>query len=209
MAQAGASHIIQLNSATAEKRTNEHYVMALEPAISVPYLAKPRAQLDGLSFSNSFTNVDAASLDNHTVKLVYYESTPGTGVDSPYKTLDLTIDDGFYSLTDGIGSLEAALAKKLEAAATTSSYSYEKHTETLGSSLWDTMNVYSSANAGYNESDPSTANTVYFDTKATIVTGNGTGSDLIEGTIAAGKLILPVSSSTRRSSWRCGRRLLS
>eukprot|EP01046_Picozoa_sp_COSAG06_P010616 COSAG06_NODE_583_length_14006_cov_10.629251_3_plen_174_part_00 len=126
----------------------------------------------------------------------YYESTPGTGADSAYKTLDLTIDDGFYSLTDGIGSLEAALAKKLEAAATTSSYSYEKHTETLGSSLWDTMNVYSSANAGYNESDPSTANTVYFDTKATIVTGNGTGSDLIQGTVAAGKLILPVSSST-------------
>ena len=63
MSQVAASHIIQLNSATAQKRTNEHYVMALEPTISVPYLAKPRAQLEGLSFSNSFTNVDAASLE--------------------------------------------------------------------------------------------------------------------------------------------------
>jgi hypothetical protein len=162
--------MIQLNSATAEKSTGEHYVMALQPAISIPYLAKPRAQLEGLSFSNSFTNVDAASLDNTTVKLVYYESTPGTGADSAYKTLDLTIDGGYYNLTDGIGSLEAALAKKLEEAATTTSYSYEKHTETLGSSLWDTMNVYAGASPGYNENDPSTANTVFFDSPATIVT---------------------------------------
>lgn len=109
-------------------------------------------------------------MDNNTVKLVYYESTPGTGADSAYKTLDLTIDDGYYNLNDGIGSLEAALAKKLEEAATTTSYSYEKHTETLGSSLWDTMNVYAGANPGYNENDPSTASTVYFDAPATIVT---------------------------------------
>jgi hypothetical protein len=170
--------------------------MALQPAISIPYLAKPRAQLEGLSFSNSFTNVDAASLDNNTVKLVYYESTPGTGADSAYKTLDLSIDDGYYSLADGIGSLEAALAKKLEAAATTTSYSYEKHTETLGSSLWDTMNVYAGASPGYDENDPSTANTVFFDSPATIVTGSGVGSDLINGTVAAGKMILPVKAST-------------
>ena len=59
MSQGAASFTIQLNSATAEKRTGEHYVRQLDPPITIPYLAKPRAMLEGLSFSNSFSNVDS------------------------------------------------------------------------------------------------------------------------------------------------------
>jgi hypothetical protein len=170
MAQGAANFTIQLNSATAKKGTGEHYVMPLDPPINVPYLAKPRAQLESLSFSNSFSNVDASTLNNNTVKLAWYSN------EGSLQTANITIDDGYYDLQH----LEIALAKKL------------RHTE-----LWATMNTYCAANAGYNETDPSTASTIYFDCKGVIVTGNGTGSSLMaDTTLAHGKLILPVKTAS-------------
>ena len=170
MAQGAANFTIQLNSATAKKGTGEHYVMPLDPPINVPYLAKPRAQLESLSFSNSFSNVDASTLNNNAVKLAWYSN------EGSLQTTDITIDDGFYDLQH----LEIALAKKL------------RNTE-----LWTAMNTYCAANAGYNETDPNTASTIYFDCKGVIVTGNGTGSSLMaDATLAHGKLILPVKNAS-------------
>ena len=145
MAQGAASYTIQLNSATAEKRTGEHYVTSLDPGIRIPYLARPRAMLEGLSFSNQFANVDSI-LDNKTVKLAWKSHVVGTGAESDFKNLTLTVDDGYYD----IPGVEAELARKLkQASADAPTYSHDKQTVTVGSNLWDTMNTYASANAAY------------------------------------------------------------
>jgi hypothetical protein len=70
MAAAAQTFTIQLNSSAAERtsESEERYQIALTPAIEVPYLAQPRAQLESLAFSNSFTNV-SAHLDNNKIAL--------------------------------------------------------------------------------------------------------------------------------------------
>ena len=52
MSQGAKSHTIQIDSATAEKVNDEHYKLSLSPSIDVPYLAKPRAQLESLGGRN-------------------------------------------------------------------------------------------------------------------------------------------------------------
>jgi hypothetical protein len=184
MAQGAANFTIQLNSSTAVKGIAEHYVMPLEPPIAVPYLAKPRAQLEALSFSNSFTNVDATNLKNNIVKLAWYSYSIGSTEEGSWQTTELTVDDGFYDLP----KLEVTLAKKIKAASTGS---------VMGTDLWTTMDTLCAGNAGYNGTDPTETNTVTFNTRGTIVTGNGTGSSLMaESTLAHGKLILPVVSAS-------------
>ena len=165
MAQGAANFTIQLNSSTAVKGIAEHYVMPLEPPIAVPYLAKPRAQLEALSFSNSFTNVDATNLKNNVVKLAWYSYSIGSAEEGSWQTTELTLDDGFYDLP----KLEVTLAKKIKAASTGS---------VMGTDLWTTMDTLCAGNAGYNGTDPTETNTVTFNTRGTIVTGNGTGSSL-------------------------------
>ena len=184
MAQGAANFTIQLNSSTAVKGIAEHYVMPLEPPIAVPYLAKPRAQLEALSFSNSFTNVDATNLKNNIVKLAWYSYSIGSTEEGSWQTTELTVDDGFYDLP----KLEVTLAKKIKAASTGS---------VMGTDLWTTMDTLCAGNAGYNGTDPTETNTVTFNTRGTIVTGNGTGSSLMaDSTLAHGKLILPVVSAS-------------
>ena len=60
---------LQLTSSAADPVGHGHYSKTLVPGIKVPYLAKPFAALEGIAFSNSFTNVDAALYDNNKVVL--------------------------------------------------------------------------------------------------------------------------------------------
>ena len=71
MAAAAQSYTLQLSSALSDQVTAEHYLKDLEPAISVPYLAQPRAQLEQLAFVNSFTNVDSDRYNNNKVILAW------------------------------------------------------------------------------------------------------------------------------------------
>ena len=55
MAAASQSFTLQLNSSTAEKTSasEERFQINLTPAVDVPYMAQPRAQLESIAFSNS------------------------------------------------------------------------------------------------------------------------------------------------------------
>ena len=194
MAQAAGSITIQLNSATAEKGTGEHYVMPLDPPIRIPYLARPRAQLEGLCFSNVFPNLSAA-IGNNTLKLVWYSHKVGQADETDWQTMTIVLGDGFYD----IPRLESELAKQIRAQST-STYTYETHKETLGASLWSTMNTYCAANPGYETADVSATNTVYFDCGGVIKAGTGSGYEFVEA-VAADKVILPVKASTLQL-WR-------
>ena len=141
MATAAQSFTIQLNSASSEKLHKEHYVRTLEPAIGVPYLAKPRAQLEHLAFANSFSNVNSGILKNGVLKLAYKTYDLGATTET-WHNVTLTLDDGYFTLP----SLEAAIADKL--------YATHEKSNTIGSNLWDTMNHMSTANAGYTIADP-------------------------------------------------------
>lgn len=201
MSQGAASFTIQLNSATSEKRTGEHYVRQLDPPITIPYLARPRAMLEGLSFSNSFSNVDS-TFDNNKVRLAWYGHTVGTGAESAWRNMELTVDTGYYD----IASLEAALARKLKAASTgTPTYSYDKQTETLGSNLWDTMDTYCSANAQYNLDDVAgrdrADSIIEFNARVAIVSGatestENTPQPDVFSHLPDGRLLIPVEKST-------------
>ena len=63
------------SSKLAERISNEHYSLQLDPPITIPYLSKPRARLCAFSFLNSFTNTDTQS-DNNTVKLAWNDPAP-------------------------------------------------------------------------------------------------------------------------------------
>ena len=82
MSSAGGSITIELDSKLAERISNEHYSLVLDPPITIPYLSKPRARLCAFSFLNSFTNTDTQS-DNNTVKLAW-KAHSDTDWDTPY-----------------------------------------------------------------------------------------------------------------------------
>ena len=66
MAAAAQSYTVLLNSSKCDKVAEEHFVRTLDPPIDIPYLAQPRAQLEQLSFANTFSNVNAQLLKNKT-----------------------------------------------------------------------------------------------------------------------------------------------
>ena len=224
MSQGAASFTIQLNSATSEKAAGEHYIRRLDPPIRVPYLANPRAMLEGLSFSNTFSNVDT-TYGNNKVKLAWYSHTVGTRVEGGWKNMELTVDTGYYDLP----SLEAALARKMKAASVGApTYSFDKQTETIGSNLWDTMDTYCAANPAYNLDDKPGENRAHsivtFDARCAIVSGSTSGGDVGSGyqnnvfsQLPAGRLLIPVKklslqlwkdvAFTQPPEWLIGARL--
>ena len=65
---------LQLTSSAADAVGQGHFSKTLMPPIKVPYLARPFAALEGIAFSNSFTNVDAALYGNNKVVLQWNKS---------------------------------------------------------------------------------------------------------------------------------------
>lgn len=133
MAQGSKSFTTQIDSATSQKVNDEHYVMQLNPSIDIPYLAKPRAQLESLAFTNSFGNLDAQE-KNNVLKLGWHSHVIGSPTPM-WKTADIALDSCQYD----IPSLEVNIAKKIKA--------LSDKTPTLGSDLWTTMDTYCGANA--------------------------------------------------------------
>ena len=139
--------VIQLDSQSATKVTNEHYRLQLEDPIRIPYLSQPRCNLEALSFQNSFTNVDGARLNNNKIRLAWKVHEP-TDTDKtydslPWHTLELSIDNSFQTTT----SIEAEIARQIE--------SRSSDTSTFGNDLLTTLNrmvgnkpVYGGAGAG-------------------------------------------------------------
>ena len=148
MAAAAHSYTLQLSSALSDQVTAEHYLKDLEPAISVPYLAQPRAQLEQLAFVNSFTNVDSDRYKNNKVILAW-RTAPHThdGADktapSAWNTYTMTLDDGHYTLP----SLELHMAKKLyEDTLQVTSFNNDIAQYAPGKgSLWGDMDAYTRA----------------------------------------------------------------
>ena len=107
MSTSGASFLIELSSATATKMgapREARYRLRLTPGIDIPYLAEPRAQLEALTFANSFSNVDSVFYDNATIKVTwnpYVYKTGGASVTEParhQKSADVTLPPGHYTV---------------------------------------------------------------------------------------------------------------
>ena len=99
---------LQLTSSAADPVGQGHYSKTLVPPIKVPYLARPFAALEGIAFSNSFTNVDAALYDNNKVVLQWNKSqADAIQKVTPYEET-LTIPDGHYT----VESLELEIARQ-------------------------------------------------------------------------------------------------
>ena len=132
MPQGAGTVVVQLDSQSATKVTNEHYRLQLAEPIHIPYLSAPRCNLEALSFSNSFSNVDGTRLDNNKIRLAWKVHEPtdtSKTYDSlPWHTLELSIDNSFQT-TD---SIEAEIARQIEARST--------DTSTFGNDLWTTLN---------------------------------------------------------------------
>ena len=99
MAAAAQSYTIQLSSALSDAQVGEHYSKVLEPPIQVPYLARPRAQLEQLAFVNSFTNIDSKKYNNHKVNFAWRVPTEDPNQAGDFKpgewnTLTIELDDG-------------------------------------------------------------------------------------------------------------------
>jgi hypothetical protein len=153
MAAAAQTFTIQLNSSTAERTSEneERYQISLTPAVEVPYLAQPRAQLESLAFSNSFTNV-SAHLDNNKIafQLAYAKTTPDANgnyvLDASLsdKRYELTIPDGHYDAAGLEEELarQAYLTHKASDKVVASHAAYEPPSAiTPDSSLWADLNV--------------------------------------------------------------------
>lgn len=153
MAAAAQTFTIQLNSSTAERTSEneERYQISLTPAVEVPYLAQPRAQLESLAFSNSFTNV-SAHLDNNKIafQLAYAKTTPDANgnyvLDASLsdKRYELTIPDGHYDAAGLEEELarQAYLTHKASDKVVASHATYEPSSAiTPDSSLWADLNV--------------------------------------------------------------------
>ena len=72
MSSRAQTFTLQLSSSAADPVGQGHFSKTLVPPIKVPYLARPFAALEGIAFSNSFTNVDAALYDNNKVVLQWF-----------------------------------------------------------------------------------------------------------------------------------------
>ena len=151
MASGAQSITLQLNSSTVTKTSEGSYRIALEPPISIPYLAEPRAQLTDMAFVNCQVNV-AEKFKNNVVEfqIAYigdsFENTgtsaalaPGAGKTvatmSVDKTHTLTVPDGHYSLP----SLELELARIAYKAAGANVAAVHRITATT--SLWQDMQL--------------------------------------------------------------------
>ena len=98
MAAASQSFTVQLNSATAEKTSasEERFQINLTPAVDVPYMAQPRAQLESIAFSNSFVNI-AERLGNNRIafQLAYTQTIKDANL---HYNLDAETSDKRYEL---------------------------------------------------------------------------------------------------------------
>ena len=121
MSQGAGTVVVQLDSQSATKVTNEHYRLQLAEPIHIPYLSAPRCNLEALSFSNSFSNVDGTRLDNNKIRLAWKVHEPTDTSKTyemlPWHTLELSIDNSFQT-TD---SIEAEIARQIEARSTDTS----------------------------------------------------------------------------------------
>ena len=166
MAAAAQTFTIQLNSSAAERtsESEERYQIALTPAIEVPYLAQPRAQLESLAFSNSFTNV-SAHLDNNKIalQLAYTKTAPDA---SGNYVLEATLTDKRYELTIPDGHYDAAgleeemarqayLTHKASDKVVASHAAYEPPSAiTPNTSLWADLKVLVTRRPGVNAPKP-------------------------------------------------------
>ena len=133
MSSAGGSITIELDSKLAERISNEHYSLTLDPPITIPYLSKPRARLCAFSFLNSFTNTDTQS-DNNTVKLAW-KAHSDTDWDTPYDDLpwkytEFAIPNSFQDPAQ----LEVTIAKKIHELSGNGAPG-----GAFGTNLWSTM----------------------------------------------------------------------
>jgi hypothetical protein len=142
MAAAAASITLQLNSRTATPTSEGSYRLDLEPPISVPYLATPRAQLTDMAFVNTGLNVSSKFGNNLVeIQLAYIESDATGGknqtVASLTKGKDYTIriPDGHYD----IPGLETEISAQIYALAGTDIGDIVRITPTT--SLWQDMNL--------------------------------------------------------------------
>ena len=142
MAAAAASITLQLNSRTATPTSEGSYRLDLEPPISVPYLAAPRAQLTDMAFVNTGLNVSSKFGNNLVeIQLAYIESDATGGqnqtVTSLTKSKDytITIPDGHYT----IPGLETEIAAQIYKEAGTEISEILRITPTT--KLWQDMNL--------------------------------------------------------------------
>ena len=153
MAAASQSFTVQLNSATAEKTSasEERFQINLTPAVDVPYMAQPRAQLESIAFSNSFVNI-AERLGNNRIafQLAYTQTIKDANLhynldaETSDKRYELVIPDGHY---DAAG-LELELAKQAYATHKANDKLDQGHATydppsaiTPTTSLWSDMNI--------------------------------------------------------------------
>eukprot|EP01043_Picozoa_sp_COSAG02_P033623 COSAG02_NODE_2303_length_9183_cov_6.229369_8_plen_515_part_01 len=153
MAAASQSFTVQLNSATAEKTSasEERFQINLTPAVDVPYMAQPRAQLESIAFSNSFVNI-AEHLGNNRIafQLAYAQTTQDANLhynldaELSDKRYELVLPDGHYDATE----LELELAKQAYATHKASDKIVSGHATydppsaiTPTTSLWSDMNI--------------------------------------------------------------------
>ena len=153
MAAASQSFSVQLNSATAEKTSasEERYQVNLTPAVDVPYMAQPRAQLESIAFSNSFVNI-AEKLGNNRIafQLAYAQTIEDDShnhdldAELSDKRYELVVPDGHYDAT----GLEEELAKQAYATHKASDKVVSGHATyqppsaiTPTTSLWSDMNI--------------------------------------------------------------------
>ena len=141
MAAAAASITLQLNSRTATPTSEGSYRLDLEPPISVPYLAAPRAQLTDMAFVNTGLNVSSKFGNNLVeIQLAYIETDAVGGQNQTVasltkdKTYTISIPDGHYD----IPGLETEIAAQIYKTAGTDIDEIVRITPTT--SLWQDMN---------------------------------------------------------------------
>eukprot|EP01043_Picozoa_sp_COSAG02_P015555 COSAG02_NODE_665_length_18739_cov_9.192918_7_plen_503_part_00 len=142
MATGAASITLQLNSSTATATSEGSYRLDLEPPISVPYLAAPRAALTDMAFVNTGLNVSEKFSNNKvTIQLSYISSDTHGGQHqtvaslSRNKEYSITIPDGHYS----VDSLETEIARQMYKSAGTNIGEIKRITPTT--TLWQDMNM--------------------------------------------------------------------
>ena len=144
MSSRAQTFTLQLSSSAADPVGQGHFSKTLVPPIKVPYLARPFAALEGIAFSNSFTNVDAALYGNNKVVLQWNKNqADAIQKVAPYE-VELIIPDGHYT----VESLELEIARQaFKTASTTYIDGWQaKHPGQL--SLWRFMGSMLGAHNG-------------------------------------------------------------
>ena len=132
MSNAAGSVTLQLDSKSAEKIANEHYMLQLGAPIRVPYLSQPRVALQALSFVNSFTNVDGTHHNNNKVRLAWKVHDPTHTTtdydDLAWQTTEITLPPSYQTTA----TLEENIAKAI--------LTQSKAGATFGTDLYTTLN---------------------------------------------------------------------